>query len=235
MEVTITVLGPSRMQRCPGDLGKLKTKEVMEDSDDNPDPPTMHMLFMSPEHEVVFYISGYRPDRAGDKFPRSCSMPRRCDRHASPRRARFPGEVECVSWVGVDGAAAGARASVLARAQHRCRARPEAPVRRRRAARGDRPGTKGGQPRRRDAAQTVAAADPGDKFQQSQLARLNAGQRAALSGLEGAMSIVQGPPGTGKSSFVGGMPRRVPKGARILACTATNKAIDSLVASGSAG
>ncbi|EOD15220.1 hypothetical protein EMIHUDRAFT_470572 [Emiliania huxleyi CCMP1516] len=66
---------------------------------------------------------------------------------------------------------------------------------------------------------------------QKQLSRLNPGQRAALCGLDGAVTVVQGPPGTGKSSFItAACLSRVPAGSRILACTATNKAIDSLVA-----
>ena len=45
------------------------------------------------------------------------------------------------------------------------------------------------------------------------------------------MTIVQGPPGTGKSSFIlESFLQRIPEDARVLACTATNKAIDSLVA-----
>ena len=56
--------------------------------------------------------------------------------------------------------------------------------------------------------------------------RLNAGQRRALAGLgqAGVVTVVQGPPGTGKSAFISATClARVPQGARILACTSTNK------------
>ena len=70
-----------------------------------------------------------------------------------------------------------------------------------------------------------------DDSAKAQLKRLNPGQRTALEKLDGAIAIVQGPPGTGKSHFItAACLSRVPKGARILACTATNKAIDALVA-----
>ena len=66
---------------------------------------------------------------------------------------------------------------------------------------------------------------------QQQRVQLNAGQLAALNGIQGAVTSVQGPPGTGKSSFIlETFLQRVPEDARMLACTATNKAIDSLVA-----
>eukprot|EP00931_Biecheleriopsis_adriatica_P036812 TRINITY_DN2115_c2_g1_i1.p1 TRINITY_DN2115_c2_g1~~TRINITY_DN2115_c2_g1_i1.p1 ORF type:complete len:972 (+),score=289.16 TRINITY_DN2115_c2_g1_i1:76-2991(+) len=60
--------------------------------------------------------------------------------------------------------------------------------------------------------------------------QLNAGQTAALRSLEGPVALVQGPPGTGKSSFITeAFLRRIPPKAKVLACTSTNKAIDSLV------
>jgi len=61
--------------------------------------------------------------------------------------------------------------------------------------------------------------------------QLNVGQQEALQGIAGAVTVVQGPPGTGKSSFIlESFLQRIPEDARMLACTATNKAIDSLVA-----
>jgi len=60
---------------------------------------------------------------------------------------------------------------------------------------------------------------------------LNGGQQDALRGIHGPVTLVQGPPGTGKSSFIlEAFLQRMPEDARMLACTATNKAIDSLVA-----
>lgn len=59
---------------------------------------------------------------------------------------------------------------------------------------------------------------------------LNGGQMEALRGIHGPVTLVQGPPGTGKSSFIlEAFLQRVPEDARMLACTAKNKAIDSLV------
>ena len=62
---------------------------------------------------------------------------------------------------------------------------------------------------------------------------LNPSQAAAVAGLHGggAVGVVQGPPGTGKSALIAQVVVScVPAGARVLACTATNQAIDSLVA-----
>ena len=60
--------------------------------------------------------------------------------------------------------------------------------------------------------------------------RLNAGQRKALEGMTAPAVVVQGPPGTGKSSFITqAILQRIPSGGKVLACTSTNKAIDSLV------
>eukprot|EP00927_Polykrikos_kofoidii_P026979 TRINITY_DN23904_c0_g1_i1.p1 TRINITY_DN23904_c0_g1~~TRINITY_DN23904_c0_g1_i1.p1 ORF type:complete len:1202 (-),score=289.10 TRINITY_DN23904_c0_g1_i1:89-3694(-) len=59
---------------------------------------------------------------------------------------------------------------------------------------------------------------------------LNVGQQKALQAMDGPVAVVQGPPGTGKSSFITeAFLRRVPNGAKVLGCTSTNKAIDSLV------
>ena len=69
-----------------------------------------------------------------------------------------------------------------------------------------------------------------DAEQQRLAKSLNEGQRGALNGMGGIATLVQGPPGTGKSHFItAACLARVPKGVRVLACTATNKAIDSLV------
>jgi hypothetical protein len=226
MECTVTVLGAIKDAKTAGAIWvALKTKEVAEDSDDNPDPPTMHMLFMSPEHEVVFYISGYRPDRAGDKF-RAVAFDAealRQARVASPRELPR-GKCKCIELAsastalqrvhalsnihklepGIAAALVANTTSASAAALASAEAAKEDPWR---------------------------PLDPKDPMQQAQLARLNPGQRAALSGLRGAVSVVQGPPGTGKSSFItAACLARVPAGSRILACTATNKAIDSLVA-----
>lgn len=59
---------------------------------------------------------------------------------------------------------------------------------------------------------------------------LNPGQQVALDGVSGSITVVQGPPGTGKSSFISeAFLRRIPPSAKVLVCTSTNKAIDSLV------
>jgi len=73
--------------------------------------------------------------------------------------------------------------------------------------------------------------DESDPTVQAQLKRLNPSQHAAICGIDGPATLVQGPPGTGKSTFITAVClTRIPPDARILACTATNKAIDSLVA-----
>ena len=67
-ECTITLLGPIR-DAANAHWLTIKTKEVVtEDGDDAPDPVIMHTLILLKEHDVVFYISGYQPDRRGDKF-----------------------------------------------------------------------------------------------------------------------------------------------------------------------
>jgi len=61
---------------------------------------------------------------------------------------------------------------------------------------------------------------------------LNASQTGAVAGLHGggAVGLVQGPPGTGKSALIAQVVLNcVPVGMRVLCCTATNHAIDSLV------
>lgn len=64
-------------------------------------------------------------------------------------------------------------------------------------------------------------------------ASLNASQAGAIAGLHGGgpVGLVQGPPGTGKSALIAQVVVScVPEGKRVLACTVTNQAIDSLVA-----
>ncbi|CAK4072172.1 unnamed protein product [Aphanomyces euteiches] len=61
------------------------------------------------------------------------------------------------------------------------------------------------------------------------MAKLNASQLAILDNLRTPVDYVQGPPGTGKSTFIVELLElRFPKTARVLLCTTTNKAIDSL-------
>lgn len=60
--------------------------------------------------------------------------------------------------------------------------------------------------------------------------QLNPTQQAALDGTAGPVTMVQGPPGTGKSSFISEcFHQRIPPKAKVLVCTSTNKAIDSLI------
>ncbi|KAH9128758.1 hypothetical protein AeMF1_001131 [Aphanomyces euteiches] len=59
--------------------------------------------------------------------------------------------------------------------------------------------------------------------------KLNVPQSAILDNLRTPVDYVQGPPGTGKSMFIVELLElRFPKTARVLLCTTTNKAIDSL-------
>jgi hypothetical protein len=61
-------------------------------------------------------------------------------------------------------------------------------------------------------------------------AALNVGQTAALAGLREGVTLVQGPPATGKSALIAAVAaRRMPRGARLLVCTATHRAVDALV------
>ncbi|KAF0693291.1 hypothetical protein As57867_015669, partial [Aphanomyces stellatus] len=61
------------------------------------------------------------------------------------------------------------------------------------------------------------------------VSKLNTSQHAIMLNLATPVEFVQGPPGTGKSTFIVELlETRIPKGARVLMCTTTNKAIDSL-------
>ncbi|RKO93404.1 P-loop containing nucleoside triphosphate hydrolase protein [Blyttiomyces helicus] len=63
----------------------------------------------------------------------------------------------------------------------------------------------------------------------SQSTKLNEGQLAILNNLRSPVDFVQGPPGTGKSTFITELVRlRIPEHQRVLICTTTNKAIDSI-------
>ena len=60
--------------------------------------------------------------------------------------------------------------------------------------------------------------------------RLNKIQKQILNRLIAPIDFVQGPPGTGKSTFIVELLQtRIPPGHKVLVCTTTNKAIDSLV------
>ncbi|KAJ3125981.1 hypothetical protein HK098_007986 [Nowakowskiella sp. JEL0407] len=59
--------------------------------------------------------------------------------------------------------------------------------------------------------------------------KLNESQKSILINLKSCLDYVQGPPGTGKSTFITELVRlRIPSPHRVLVCTTTNKAIDSL-------
>ena len=66
---------------------------------------------------------------------------------------------------------------------------------------------------------------PGEGFE----SKLNAKQLEMQQDIRGPVDFVQGPPGTGKSTFIVELLRaRIPTGSKVLVCTTTNKAIDSL-------
>ena len=68
MECTVTVLGPVKDTPFSHWL-TIKSKEVVNEDDELvSDPIIMHTLVLCQEHDVVYYISGYQPDRRGDKF-----------------------------------------------------------------------------------------------------------------------------------------------------------------------
>lgn len=59
--------------------------------------------------------------------------------------------------------------------------------------------------------------------------KLNANQQEIMRDVRGPIDFVQGPPGTGKSTFIVELLHaRIPKPNKVLVCTTTNKAIDSL-------
>ena len=218
LEATVTVLGPVKDAKDAVWL-TVQTKEK-SDEDETPDPPTMHMLVMStdPLFNVIFYISGYQPDRRGDKY-RAMTFDveaLRQNKTTAPRTLPST-KVKCIEVASASTALN--RVQVLTSVQKLNPSLAAALIADEKLSSAEPPVSQ------------WRALEATDASQQSQLSRLNTGQRAALCGLDGPVSVVQGPPGTGKSSFItAACLARVPAGARILACTATNKAIDSLVA-----
>ena len=224
-ECTLTVLGAVKDSK-DAHWVTIKTKDSAadDDGDETPDPPIMHALVLSAE-DVVYYISGYQPDRRGDKF-RAVPMDAEALRLA---RVTAPRSLPSVKQKCVELASA---STALQRVHALCSISKLDPALAAALAFDE----KGAAP---SATPSLTASAPSpwrplddtDAQQQQQVRKLNPGQRAALRGLDGPVSIVQGPPGTGKSMFItAACLSRVPPGSRILACTATNKAIDSLVA-----
>ena len=84
IECTISVLGPVKDSSRGAQWLTVKIKEnKSEDEEAAPDPTAMHMLWLSAEFGVVFYISGYQPDRRD-----AAETPPRCGRDAVEMRPR---------------------------------------------------------------------------------------------------------------------------------------------------
>jgi len=70
---------------------------------------------------------------------------------------------------------------------------------------------------------------PPQAIRLDQIQNLNRDQQDAIKTIKLPFEVIHGPPGTGKSTtIVGFIASRIPKHARVLICTTTNKAIDSL-------
>ena len=177
MECTVTVLGPVKDSEVAHWL-TIKTKEVSDDDDDTPDPPTMHLMVLSLEHDVVFYISGYQPDRRGDKF-RAIALDAEALRQArvAPPRELPRAKAKCVELASAS--------TALQRVHALCNINKLDPTVAA-AMTGDEKLAAG-----IELANPWRPLDAADAFQQGQLGRLNPGQRAALCGLDGAVSVVQ--------------------------------------------
>ena len=215
MECQISVLGQVKDANKDALWLNVFIKEKpVEDDEAAPDPPTMHMIFLCADHGCAFYISGYSPNKQGDRY-RAIALDVEALRqgHVKPPSRLPPLKVKCVELASAMTALA--RVYALTSIKKLDPSLAQALT------------TNGTS----DAPSPWVPLAKADDSAKAQLKRLNPGQRTALEKLDGAIAIVQGPPGTGKSHFItAACLSRVPKGARILACTATNKAIDALVA-----
>jgi len=212
----------------------LNIKET--ESEDEPDPTATHTLFLTADGCTIFYISYCSPIHTEQSRAIAFDAESLRDKSILRMARNLPrGKVKAVelasastalqrvhtlrsigkldpglaTGLGILPASTGAAASLPAAANA---AAPEAAY---------------------TGSNTASPWHPLDETQplaQAQLRRLNPSQRLALTKLDGPATLVQGPPGTGKSTFITAVClTRVPPGARILVCTSTNKAIDSLV------
>ena len=91
IECTISVLGPVKDSSRGAQWLTVKIKEnKSEDEEAAPDPTAMHMLWLSAEFGVVFYISGYQPDRRD-----AAETPPRCGRDAAALRSSCIRDARC--------------------------------------------------------------------------------------------------------------------------------------------
>lgn len=219
IECTISALGPVEDSKHAAQWLKVNTKETV--SEDEPEPSATHMLFLSADGAVIFYISAYNPAHR-DQF-RAIAIDAEALREYHAVRA--PRNLPRGRGSFVELASA---STALLRVHSLCSVAKLDPG----IAAGIGISSASSVPSSvLEAPSPWRPLDESDPLVQAQLKRLNASQRVAISGLDGPVTLVQGPPGTGKSTFITATClTRVPKGSRILACTATNKAIDSLVA-----
>jgi len=219
MECTISALGPVKDATNKAAIWlTVNTKEKPDE--DEPDPSATHMLFLSADGMVAFYLSGFNPARRDQFRALAIDAEALRDKHIVRAPRMLPrGKGSYIELASAS--------TALQRAHSLCSVAKLDPA----IAVGI------GISSARLPAATLEAPSPwrpleeSEPFVQAQLRRLNASQRSAIFGLDGPVTLVQGPPGTGKSTFITAVClTRVPLGSRILACTATNKAIDSLVA-----
>ena len=222
LECTINHLGP--VEDAPNKHWlnvKIKEQPKQEDEEASPDPTAMHLMWLSTDNSnIIWYISMCEQQRGAPDRYRAIALD--AEKLRNGRLVAQPVEMPRGKIRYVELASA---TTALQRVHALCHINQLHP----------------------DIAAALTTKNE-DEFKErlspwqpldeasmepavkNEIRRLNPGQRAALVGLDSAVTVVQGPPGTGKSSFItAACMTRVPTGLRILACTATNKAIDSLV------
>jgi len=220
LECTINHLGP--VEDAPNKHWlnvKIKEQPKQEDEEASPDPTAMHMLWLSPDNNnIIWYISMCEQQRGAPDRYRAIALD--AEKLRNGRLVAQPVEMPRGKIRYVELASA---TTALQRVHALCHI---------------------GQLHPDIAAALTTKSDEEFKERESpwqpldestmepavknEIRRLNPGQRAALVGLDSAVTVVQGPPGTGKSSFItAACMTRVPAGLRILACTATNKGMEA--------
>ena len=98
MECQISVLGQVKDANKDALWLNVFIKEKpVEDDEAAPDPPTMHMIFLCADHGCAFYISGYSPNKQGDRY-RAIALDVEALRqgHVKPPSRLPPLKVKCV-------------------------------------------------------------------------------------------------------------------------------------------
>ena len=206
-------------EACALDVQRDDTESGAGDEDDDDEarpPPLLHTLLLSCDHDILFFVSGVGDSCRALAFDAG-SLRSDTGSAVLTKLSLNLSRHKCLELLSAQSAIQRAHALCSLHLLHPSLA---SLLTAKDSGRGGRDDYRG----------PWRALSPTDTEQQRQVDRLNEGQRRALAGVRGAATLVQGPPGTGKSSFItAAVLARVPPGARILACTATNKAIDSLV------